>query len=280
MRSGIFPGAGMRSCSRGRHLGGRAAPGGAAKAGCGFRKRPCIPLLHGDADALPITPAGPGAARGARLAPGLGKGGTEGSGIYSRSQEQGADKRRLLCWECCQEHPGAEEEIKQPGSSREVRAGNSGCSSIPARREPGKIREKTSAGAAGMGRGAPSSSRCSWIHPEGFDPCALTCRVSQKILTLRDALVPYLDTPEFHPVPKAVSRAFPTRICRWKSFGGPKRGFLARNVHAKAVECGTHFPCQSPKHPCGILYLTVSYLENFGQGESNLRPGMVRIPQG
>lgn len=144
-----------------------------------------------------------------------------------------------------------------------------------------------------MGESTPSSSCCCWIHPEGFNacnlfplPCAITCRVSQKILIHRDPQVPLLGTPEFHPVPEGVFQAFPNRICLWKTFGDPKRGFLAGNVHGKDVsmsmEHGTHFPCQAPKHPCGILYLTVPEpvpFENFGKGESNLRPAGMRCSE-
>lgn len=143
-----------------------------------------------------------------------------------------------------------------------------------------------------MGKGIPISSRCCWIHPEGFNPCnllplfcAIPCRVSQKILIHRDPQLPLLDTPESHPVPEGVFQAFPNRICLWKTFDDPKRGFLARKVHAKGVEHRMHFPCRAPKHPNGISYLTVPESVLFGKhGEREIKPQaghseMLRIPQ-
>lgn len=98
-----------------------------------------------------------------------------------------------------------------------------------------------------MGKGTSSSSRCCWIHPEGFNPCnplplpcAITCRVSQKILIHRDPRVPLLATPEFHPASEGVSQAFLIRICLWKTFGDTKRGFFGK-------EC----PCQGCAHGHG-----------------------------
>lgn len=141
-----------------------------------------------------------------------------------------------------------------------------------------------------MGKGTSSSSRCCWIHPEGFNPCnplplpcAITCRVSQKILIHRDPRVPLLATPEFHPASEGVSQAFLIRICLWKTFGDTKRGFFWQGMSMPRVcpwawSMGhvSHAKLQNiPMEFHILLSWSLSHLENFGKGESNLRPARV-----